>query len=156
MLSYRYHQFISRRHGDPPHPRLHSRISVGSKLDEATAQYPGACLARQCDSHLDCRAADSHPIDGVDDRTSDVDRRRERLVRPRRASHRNRTCGAKIDGQVPEPESLGRQRTASGYASGISYSKIIRGPLGDWKSTATSKLRLRFAAPSACGNVVGI
>ena len=27
-LSYRYHQFISRRHGDPPHPRLHSRISV--------------------------------------------------------------------------------------------------------------------------------
>src|SRR6516162_273757 len=47
-LSYRYHQFISRRHGDPPHPRLHSRISVGSKLDEATAQYPGAFLARQC------------------------------------------------------------------------------------------------------------
>src|SRR5215469_8555022 len=44
-LSYRYHQFISRRHGDPPHPRLHSRISVGSKLDEATAQYPGAFLA---------------------------------------------------------------------------------------------------------------
>src|SRR5215831_18806320 len=50
-LSYRYHQFISRRHGDPPHPRLHSRISVGSKLDEATAQYPGAFLARQCALH---------------------------------------------------------------------------------------------------------
>src|SRR5215469_1490122 len=50
-LSYRYHQFISRRHGDPPHPRLHSRISVGSKLDEATAQYPGAFLARQCVYH---------------------------------------------------------------------------------------------------------
>src|SRR5262245_44030077 len=48
-LSYRYHQFISRRHGDPPPPRLHSRISVGSKLDEATAQYPGAFLARQCE-----------------------------------------------------------------------------------------------------------
>src|SRR5262249_45735552 len=56
-LSYRYHQFISRRHGDPPHPRLHSRISVGSKLDEATAQYPGAFLARQCGSGFDCRAA---------------------------------------------------------------------------------------------------
>jgi hypothetical protein len=53
---YRYHQFISRRHGDPPHPRLRSRISVGSKLDEATAQYPGAFLARQCASHPDCRA----------------------------------------------------------------------------------------------------
>ena len=47
-LADRYHQFISRRHGEPPHPRLHSRISVGSKSDEATAQYPGAFLARQC------------------------------------------------------------------------------------------------------------
>src|SRR5215471_16958682 len=55
-LSYRYHQFISRRHGDPPHPRLHSRISIGSKLDEATAQYPGAFLARQCAGHRNCRS----------------------------------------------------------------------------------------------------
>jgi|SRR5215469_11895727 len=47
-LTHRYHQFISRRHGDPPHPPLRSPISVGSKLDEATAQYPGAFLARQC------------------------------------------------------------------------------------------------------------
>jgi len=42
------HQFISHRHGDSPHPRLRSRISVESKLDEATGQYPGAFLARQC------------------------------------------------------------------------------------------------------------
>src|SRR5215472_5442353 len=34
-LSDRYHQFISRRHRDPPHPRLRFRISTGSKSDEA-------------------------------------------------------------------------------------------------------------------------
>src|SRR5215813_4370704 len=61
-LSYRYHQFISRRHGDPPHPRLHSRISVGSKLDEATAQYPGAFLARQCDRGCRLRSEPAHRL----------------------------------------------------------------------------------------------
>ena len=70
-LSYRYHQFVSRRHGDPPHPRLRSRISVGSKLDEATAQYPGAFLARQCVGHRNCRSTlderniDWHTLYGV-------------------------------------------------------------------------------------------
>src|SRR5215468_6234986 len=61
-LSYRYHQFISRRHGDPPHPRLRSRISVGSKLDEATAQYPGAFLARQCGGQRRSREIAIRPI----------------------------------------------------------------------------------------------
>src|SRR3954452_21199746 len=67
-LDDRRHEFIPRRHAHPPHRYLPDPIRGGSISDEATAQYSGTFLARQCDvqaagfeAALIIRAAASHP-----------------------------------------------------------------------------------------------
>src|SRR4029077_1365672 len=47
-LHGRSHQFITRHHAPPPHRCLSDPIRVGNISDEATAQYSGTFLARQC------------------------------------------------------------------------------------------------------------